>query len=367
MPSPRPHPDGPALPRVLADFRLVPQAASSRVAAALTDPSTDVTLSPDDAIRVFHLMCLTQTLEERLVTLYRQGRFPGGCYSGTGAEAIGVVSGYLLRHEDIICPMIRDMGARLAKGSPIETILRGYLGLSTGPMRGRDGNIHQADPENNILGMISHLGAMIAVTAGAASAERYRGGDAIGLTFIGDGGSSTGDFHEALNLAAVWKIPLVLVIEDNQYAYSTPVEQQYACARLADRAKGYGIPGATVDGTDAVAVHGALHEAVAHARRGDGPALVECKTLRFRGHGEHDDNRYMPAELLAEWQKKEPVQRFQSLLLGCGLLTNTDADAIRDDAEEQVQAALSRLAREPKPRPEDVDAGGGAFCRGADN
>lgn len=338
-------------------------------AAGAADPvvsgrAAQLSAAPTDAdlVEIFRLMCTVRALEERLIVLYRQAKIPGGMYLGVGSEAISVASAYCLEERDILCPFTRDVGARLAKGTSPTTLLRGYLGRVTGPMRGRDGNVHQGDPEHNILAMTSLLGAMIPLVVGAVHAENMRGGNVIGMTYIGDGATSTGDFHEAINFAAVWKNPLVLLIEDNQYAYSTPTRDQFACKTLADRAVGYGIPGVTVDGTDALAVYAEARKAVDRARAGEGPSIIECKTLRMRGHGEHDDNAYVPPALLARWQAKDPLDRLARVLHEREVLDAAATAEVRAQAAREIGKVAELVEAEPLPSPDDVLEGGGALA-----
>ncbi len=249
-------------------------------------------------LRALHQMKLSRVLEEKLGSLYRAGgRIVGGVYLGRGQEAFSAAQGVLLRMgKDVYGPLIRDQAGRLAFGEPVIECLRTYLGAATGPMRGRDGNIHRGRPRDGYMAMISHLGSLLSVVAGALFARRLKGtlGDSIGATSIGDGGTSTGAFHEGLNLAAVEKLPLIVSIANNQYAYSTPTARQYACENLVDRAAGYGVGGEAVDATDLAACLTAFRKAVSLAKEGKGPQMVVGKLLRLAGHGEHDDASYIP-------------------------------------------------------------------------
>src|SRR5512137_1829444 len=244
----------------------------------------------DAHIKAYRLMLLARILDDKFASLYRMGKIHGGVFLGRGQEALSVSVGLALRKGDVFAPLIRDGAGRLAFGEPILDGVRTYLGSPLGPMRARDGNIHRGRPREGLFVMISHLGAMISVVNGALLAHRLKGiTGTVGAACIGDGGTSTGAFHEAVNQAAVEKLPLVLVVANNQYAYSTPTDRQFACRTLLDKAVGYGIQEHSVDGTDLSACLAVLGEAVAQARAGRGPQMVVASLLRLCGHGEHDD------------------------------------------------------------------------------
>ena len=244
----------------------------------------------DTFIKAFRLMLLARTLDDKFASLYRAGKIHGGVFLGRGQEALSVAVGLALRKGDVFAPLIRDQAGRLAFGETLLDAARTYLGSPLGPMRGRDGNVHRGRPREGYLPMISHLGAMIAVVNGTLMARRFKGvTGTVGAACIGEGATSTGAFHEAVNQAAVEKLPLVLVIANNHYAYSTPSSRQFACGSLVDRADGYGVEGHTVDGTDLVACLKALGHATQRARDGHGPQMVVARLLRLCGHGEHDD------------------------------------------------------------------------------
>lgn len=309
-------------------------------------------VSADDFRRAYRWMLQARVLDEKFASLYRGGKITGGVYLGRGQEALSVAAVLPLRKGDIYSPLIRDGAGRLAFGEPLLDGARTYLGSALGPMRGRDGNIHRGRPRDGLLAMISHLGAMIPVVNGCLLAHRLRGvKDTVGVASIGDGGTSTGAFHEALNLAAVEKLPLVLVVADNQYAYSTPNARQFACRSLADRAIGYGVAGHTVDGTDLLACLTVLRDAVAAARAGGGPQLVVGSLLRLCGHGEHDDASYVAAQL-----KNSPLGRDCLALAAHELTTRqwaTDAElsAWRDAAVKAAEDTVAQAQREPAPSP----------------
>src|SRR5687768_16306390 len=263
------------------------------------------TAARDEYIQAFRWMLLGRVLDEKFASLYRAGKIHGGVFIGRGQEALSASIGVSLRKGDVFAPLIRDQAGRLAFGETLLDAARTYLGSPLGPMRGRDGNVHRGRPREGYLPMISHLGAMIAVVNGTLLARRFKGVTGmVGATCIGEGGTSTGAFHEAINQAAVEKLPLVLVIANNHYAYSTPSERQFACESLIDRADGYGVEGHTVDGTDLGACLKALGQAVQRARDGQGPQMIVARLLRLCGHGEHDDAGYVDAEL-----KASPVGR----------------------------------------------------------
>src|SRR6476659_10605396 len=254
--------------------------------------------SRSEYLKAYRIMLVARVLEEKLASLYRAGLIKGGVFLGRGQEALSVSIGISLRQGDIFAPLIRDQAGRLAFGDTVLDTLRTYLGSQLGSMRGRDGNIHRGRPREGYYAMISHLGAMIPVVAGGLMARRFRGETGgVGVTCLGDGGTSTGAFHEGVNVAAVEKLPLVLVVANNQYAYSTPNSRQFACRDLLDKAVGYGIPGHRVDGTDLASCLEVVGSAIEAARTGGGPQLVVASLLRLVGHGEHDDASYVDPKL----------------------------------------------------------------------
>src|SRR5690348_2940890 len=250
--------------------------------------------------KAYRYMLLSRVLDDKFASLYRMGKIYGGVFIGRGQEAVSVATAFYLKRGDIFAPLIRDCSGRLTFGEPVLDAVRTYLGSPLGPMRARDGNVHRGRPKEGLLPMISHLGAMISVVNGVLLARRFEGDtEAIGAASIGDGATSTGSVHEALNQAAIEKLPVIVVIANNQYAYSTPTERQFACRSLADRAAGYGIDVQTVDGTDLEACLKALARAADSARAGRGPQMVVANLLRLCGHGEHDDAHYVLAKLKA--------------------------------------------------------------------
>lgn len=306
----------------------------------------------DEYISAFRWMLLARTLDDKLASLYRGGKIVGGVFLGRGQEALSVSVGLALRKGDVFAPLIRDAAGRLAFGETVLDSVRTFFGSALGPMRGRDGNVHRGRPKDGLLAMISHLGAMISVVNGTLIARRFRGDrECVGAACLGEGATSTGSFHEAINQAAVEKLPLILVVADNQFAYSTPSSRQFACASLVDKAEGYGIEGQPVDGTDLGACLRTLKDAVARARSGGGPQLIVARLLRLCGHGEHDDANYIPAKM-----KQSPLGRDCLKVAEENILRQNWADATvlnswRQDAAHQVEEAVARAQREPGPDP----------------
>jgi len=307
-------------------------------------------------IDAFRWMLLARIVDDRIATLYRSGKIQGGVFLGRGQEALSVATGISLRKGDVFAPLIRDQGGRLAFGESLLDCTRTYLGSRLGPMRGRDGNVHRGRPREGLLAMISHLGAMIPVVAGTLLARRYQGiTGTVGAASIGEGGTSTGAFHEALNLAAVEKLPLVLVVANNQYSYSTPNSRQFACADLIDRAIGYGVDGHSVDGTDLGACLDVLGEAVTRARAGRGPQLVVASLLRLAGHGEHDDASYVDPALRESALGRDCLRVAEQQILAERWADAETVATWRESAAQQVEDALATTMREPLPDPNQED------------
>src|SRR5574339_506478 len=268
----------------------------------------------DDLLEMYYYLRLTRALEDRITALYRQGRIVGGCYTSHGMEAIAVGYASALERDDVIAPFHRDMGAFLIRCFTPGEVIAQYLGKRTGPTRGKDGNVHMGDLKRGIIGFVSHLADNLPVATGAALAFKMRGESRIVVAGTGDGGTSRGDFHEAMNFAAVRKLPVVFFCTNNQYAYSTPLRLQMAISDVVDRAKAYGMPGEIVDGNDVAAVYVSSKRAIHNARAGQGPTFLEFKTMRMHGHSEHDPAKYVPHELLEEWRKKDPLLKAERLL-----------------------------------------------------
>ncbi len=303
-------------------------------------------------LQAYRWMLLARVLEEKIASLYRGGKIFGGVFLSKGQEALSVSLGMALRKRDIFAPLIRDQAGRLAFGEPLLDCTRTYMGSRLGPMRGRDGNVHRGRPADGILPMISHLGAMISTVAGALMARRFQGTtDTVGATCIGDGGTSTGAFHEALNLAAVEKLPLVMVVANNQYAYSTPNSRQFACRDLVDKAIGYGIDGHSVDATDLAACLQVLGNAVDRARSGHGPQLVVGSLLRLSGHGEHDDAHYVDTALRQAPVGRDCLKVAEEEILKQDWANASELSHWLEEAQRQTDDAVALTVREALPDP----------------
>jgi len=317
----------------------------------------DTGLTREQLLDLHYYLRLTRTLEERIGILYRQGKIYGGVYLSTGQEAVSVGATAALESGDIILPSHRDLGAHLLRGIQPREVLAQYLGRTGGPTRGRDGNVHYGDIQRGDVAFISPMADSIPVAAGVALALKRQGKGRVAMTWFGDGATSRGDFHEGINLAAVLRLPAVFVCNNNQYAYSTPLHRQTLVPDIALRAAGYGIPGATVDGTDVLAVYRAARDAVARARRGEGPTLLECKTMRMRGHSEHDDASYVPRELLEAWRAKDPLQRLEARLRQAKLLDDEGQTRMDKRLAEEIDAAVAWAEASPFPEGKDVEQG----------
>ena len=299
-------------------------------------------------------MLLARVTEDKIVSLYRGGKITGGVFLGRGQEALSVATGMALKKGDIFAPLIRDQAGRLAFGETLLDATRTYLGSRLGPMRGRDGNIHRGRPREGLMAMISHLGAMLPVVAGALFAQRMKGiTGTAGAVCLGDGATSTGAFHEGLNLAAVERLPLVLVVANNQYAYSTPNSRQFACADLVDRAIGYGVEGHSVDGTDLAGCLEVLAEATDRARAGRGPQLVVATLLRLCGHGEHDDAAYVDPALRAAPLGRDCLEVARQQIAAERWAEPKELEQWREEASAQIEEAVAITVREPAPDPND--------------
>lgn len=306
----------------------------------------------DSYLKAYRFMLLSRILDDKFASLYRAGKIQGGVFLGRGQEALSVSIGVALQPGDVFAPLIRDGAGRLAFGEPILDSVRSFLGSPLGPMRARDGNVHRGRPREGLLPMISHLGAMISVVNGILFARRANGrSDAVGVASIGDGATSTGAFHESLNQAAVEKLPLVVVVANNQYAYSTPNNRQFACRTLADRGIGYGIQSHSIDGTDLASCLKTLARAVETARAGGGPQLIVASLLRLCGHGEHDDASYVPAKLKSSPLGRDCLKVAEDEMQ-CRNWTTLDAIAAwRAEASQKVEEAIALVQHEPAPDP----------------
>src|SRR5207249_439292 len=328
---------------------------ATRPTAAVPPPG-GAALSADQLLEIYFYLRLTRTLEERLVALYRQAKVIGGLFRSLGQEGESVATAYALergRNKDILSPLIRNLGSLLVMGAQPVEILRQYMAKADSPTHGRELNVHFNDLERGYLGQISHLGDMIPVMAGIALTFKLRCEPRVGLVYIGDGGTSTGTFHEGLNFAAVQRLPLVVIGEYNHWAYSTPPETQFAVKDLAEKSPGYGIPAVTVDGNDVFAVYEATKFAADRARRGKGVHFIEVKTYRRKGHAEHDDQHYVPKGELDKWAKEnDPVDRYVQRLLSADLVGQSDLKDIDDRVRDEVDQATDACVDEPLPQAE---------------
>ena len=316
-------------------------------------------LSRDDLLEIYYYLRLNRSLDERLVNLYRQSKVMGGLYSSLGQEGESVGSAYALEDGDIMSPLIRNLGSMLVMGARPVEVLRQYMAKATSPTAGREMNVHFNDLRLGYLGQISHLGDMVPVMAGIALSFKMRGERRIGLVYVGDGATSTGAFHEGTNFAAVSGVPLVIVLEHNGYAYSTPTSRQTAVARLALKAKAYGVPATTVDGNDVLAVYEATKRAVDAARRGEGVSMIEAVTYRRKGHAEHDDQGYQPKDEMARWAANDPIDRYAARLLGEEWARDTELRAIDERVRAELDQAVAESENDPMPAAET--ALGGVF------
>jgi TPP-dependent pyruvate/acetoin dehydrogenase alpha subunit len=305
-------------------------------------------LDHDRLLELYRCMLITRRLEETGHTLYRQGRIPGSFYTGRGNEAASVGVAAAMAPEDVGTPLHRNLGVHVVRGTEPWRILANYLGRVDGPSRGREGNIHFGELDRGQITIVSHLPAMAPVAVGCALAFRIREEPRVAVTWFGDGSSARGDLHEAMTLAAVRRLPVVFVCDNNQFAYSTPTHLEYACGRLADRAAAYGFEGVVVDGTDLPAVHEAASRAIEHARSGGGPTLIESVTLRMEGHAVHDDAFYVPKALHDAWASHDPVEKARRLL------SEDEAGEHERDVEALIQDALRLAEASPLPDPADL-------------
>ncbi len=304
------------------------------------------------AHRCLYYMSLMREVEDRIERkLYRQGKIIGGVYVGRGQEAIPVGTSLWAEPEDVLFPSHRDMAVFFVRGVPAARIFAQYMGRVGGLTRGRDGNMHMGDMKLRIVSIISAMAACVPVATGAALALKYQGTRGVAFCYFGDGATSRGDWHEGLNLASVLKLPVVFICNNNQYAYSTPVSKQMACRDVADRAPGYAIPAEIVDGNDVLAVYEAGRRAVAHARAGEGPYLLECKTFRMTGHSAHDGADYVPKILWEQWSKLDPIARLEARMIENGWTTQADCEAARARILREVDEAVEWAEKSPYPDP----------------
>lgn len=347
---------GPAPDRRAASRGLgtaTPRPASSGRPGAVERPSH--ALTRDQQLALYYWMRLTRTLEERLVALYRQTKVVGGLFRSLGQEADSVGSAFALERRDILSPLIRNLGSMLVKGATPLEILRQYMAKGDSPTRGRELNIHFGDLDRGFIGQISPLGDMVPVMAGVTLSFKTRNQDRVGLVYVGDGATSTGAFHEGINFAAVQRCPLVVIVENNHYAYSTPTSRQTAAARFIDKALGYGIPGEQADGNDVLAVYDVTKRAVDRARRGDGVTLVELLTYRRKGHAEHDNQSYVPEGEIERWAaENDPLDRYIKVLTTELGFAASELVAIDERVHVEVDQATDLAEQSPAPDPLDA-------------
>jgi len=334
------------------------KAKPTKPKAARSKHSQDETAASIDReakVKMMHYMLLTRAIEDRIERkLYRQGRIVGGVYVGLGQEAISIGTAIHMQADDVVAPSHRDMGVFLMQGITPRRIIAQYMGRMTGLTAGRDGNMHMGDMNHNIIAFVSHLADNVPVAAGVALAFKQRGEKRVALCYHGEGATSRGDWHEGINLASVHKLPVVYFINNNAYAYSTPQNLQMAIENVADRALGYGIYGEVVDGNDIIAVYHAAKRAIDRARNGEGPSLVEFKTFRMTGHSAHDDAGYVPEQLFDDWRKKDPIVRYENLLLDEGVVTREDINKMQKEIDAVIDDAVEWAENEPLPAAEDL-------------
>src|SRR3954447_6684677 len=317
----------------------------------------EVGLDREDLIQLYRNMLLTRGIEERGHILYRQGKIPGSFYTGRGNEAAAVGVASAMAPNDVGCPTQRDMGAHIARGTEPWRLFAQYMGRKDGFTGGKDGNVHMGDFRLGMIAMVSHLPAMLTVAAGCALAFKLRGEPRVALGWLGDGGAARGDAHEAMNFAGVRRLPMVFVIDNNQFAYSTPTNLEFAVPHLADRAEGYGFEGVVVDGTDVLAVYREARRAIDKARAGGGPTLLECLTLRMEGHAVHDDAFYVPKPLFEQWAASDPIERFRTWLRDNAELTDEEEDEIAAGVKKLLNDSLQRAEESPQPDPSTLTDG----------
>lgn len=316
-------------------------------------------LTKTQQLDLLYFMRLTRSLEDRLDNLYKQGKIVGGLFRSLGQEGTAVGSAYALDKSqgDILSPLTRDLGAMLVMGALPREVFASYLWRASSLSQGRDQNIHITDLERGFIGTISPLGTLVAVMNGVLVATRMQKKNTVGMVYIGDGATSTGAFHEAANFAAVQNLPLVIIGENNGYAYTTPTTRQMRILNLADRAKAYGMPSEIVDGNDVLAVYGSAKRAVDRARDGGGPSFIECKTFRMRGHAAHDNQSYVAKETLEQWRKRDPIAHFEKELKDRKIASFNDFEQVTKKVDSVLDEDLGWAESQPPPAPEDALGG----------
>jgi len=341
-----------------SDVAVANKAAREDAEARAREPVSDL-LTRADRAALLRFMAMMRSAEERGLTLYRQGKVPGSFYDGCGQEAVSVGSSFALKPEDRMCILHRDLGAHFVRGVTPDRYLANYMGRADGVTGGKDGNMHFGDPELGCVGMVSMLPDMAPVACGMAMAFKIRGEKRVAMTYFGEGSTANGQWHEAMNLAGIQRLPVVFILENNQFAYSTPNELEFAVDPV-ERAHTYGFPGVAVDGNDVEAVFAAAQTAVERAREGEGPTLIECRTMRMHGHGAHDDMSYVPPEMFEEWSQRDPIDLYSKRLVADYGFAKDEVDAIRTEVSEYVaKCAEQALA---SPMPDSGEARDGVFA-----
>ena len=319
-------------------------------------------LTRQQKLDMYYYMVLNRGVEDQMVRMFRQNKILSGIYQSLGQESISIGNAFALEPNDWLAPMIRNIGALLVKGFTVRDIFTQHMARVTAPTKGKDSTSHFGDYKKRVVGPISMLGDLIPVMCGVAMAGRYLGHNLVALTWIGDGGSSTGAFHEGMGLAASQRAPLVVVIENNQWAYSTPVRRQVPMENLADRAKAYGVPSLIVDGNDVIAVYATTKEAVEMARAGEGPVIIEAKTMRMKGHAQHDPAEYVPKEMFDYWRARDPIALYEKYLTENKLWNEADKKKIHERVDAEVADGAQFAEESPLPPPEMAEEG--VLCSG---
>ena len=315
---------------------------------------TKFKLGPDQLLEMYYWLKLIRAFDERLSILVKQGKVRSGVYTGIGQEAIIVGTCFALRKDDWICPLHRDLGALLMKGVDARTMMSQMFAKDTGLSKGRDSALHSGVSELGIFGNTSMLGANLPVATGLGLTFKMEETDNVVVAYFGEGASNTGDFHEALNIAGVQRLPVLFICENNQYAYSVPVEKSMAIDDVADRAESYGFDGVAINGNDVLAVYQATQGALARARGGEGPTLIECKTYRWHGHSEHDKAFYRTNEELAMWKSRDPIPTFTTYLMGLNVLTEDKVKETEARIAASIDDAVEFAMNAPDPKPEEA-------------
>jgi TPP-dependent pyruvate/acetoin dehydrogenase alpha subunit len=317
----------------------------------------DADLDREDVLQIYRNLLITRGIEERGHILYRQGKIPGSFYTGRGNEGASVGVATAMRIDDVGAPLQRDMGVHVTRGTEPWRIFAQYMGKIDGLAAGRDGNVHMADINLGLIAMVSHLPATMPVAVGCALSFKLRKEPRVAVAWSGDGAMARGDAHESMNMAGVHKLPVVFIVDQNQYAYSTPNRLEFACDHLADRANAYGFEGVVVDGTDVLAVYREAQAAIERARSGGGPTVLELLTLRMEGHAVHDDAAYVPPELFERWAASDPVRRFEGWMRAHAELSDDELAALEQDVEQAISSAVAQAESSPWPDPDTLEDG----------